>query len=155
MFFRRVEPKAATFEERLDTLRRSGFQTDRQPDGRVKVSKNGCAAMVADAPGPIPQIDRAGWMVGNDIALLVDGGYQKFWRVGDVRKAPALAGQLRALHAFEEDLKEALGLESLYNTSLGTTNDLHLYDRVEGRGRSGLERPWDRKAQARRPVPTA
>jgi leucyl-tRNA synthetase len=41
--------------------------------------------------------------------------------------------QLKALHAFEEDLTEALGLESLYNTSLGTTNDFHVYDRLAGR----------------------
>ena len=70
--------------------------------------------------------------MGGEIAALVDGGYQKFWRAGG-RNVPALAGQLEALHEFEEDLREGLGLESFYNTSLGTTNDLHLYDRLTGR----------------------
>jgi len=70
--------------------------------------------------------------VAAEIAALVDGGYQKFWRAGN-RRVPALAQQLKALHDFEEDLREALGLESLYNTSLGTTNDLHVYDRLAGR----------------------
>ena len=46
---------------------------------------------------------------------------------------PALASQLQALHAFDEDLREALGLTSLYNVSLGTTADEHLYDRLEDR----------------------
>ena len=62
----------------------------------------------------------------------------------------ARADQLKALHAFEEDLKEGLGLTSLYNTSLGTVSALHLYDRVVGRDleraqKSPVPRPWDRK----------
>ena len=48
-----------------------------------------------------------------------------FWRSPSGRTAPALATHLKALHAFEEDLKEGLGLPSLYNESLGTTSDLH------------------------------
>ncbi len=128
MFFRRAVPKQQTFEERLETLRQAGFTLDRLPDGSVKVSRGRCAARISEG-----QIDRAGWTFGPDTAALVDGGFQKFWRVGAERKAPALASQLAALHDFEEDLREALGLESLYNTSLGTTNDLHVYDRVAGR----------------------
>ncbi len=128
MFFRRQEPKTPRFEDLLQGVREAGFETGRQADGRVRVSRGGCAAMVSDGP----RVERAGWVVGGEIASLVDGGYQKFWRAGD-RRVPALAQQLKALHDFEEDLKEALGLESLYNTSLGTTNDLHIYDRVAGR----------------------
>jgi hypothetical protein len=131
MFFRRHPPVEPTFEERLAALRQAGFETAPQPDGRVRVSRGACAAMIAG--GKPPRVERAGWIIGNDIALLADGGFQKFWRAGGERKAPALASQLRTLHAFEEDLLEALGLESFYNTSLGTTNDLHTYDRLEGR----------------------
>ena len=142
MFFRRVAPKEPAFEDRLDALRRAGFETASQPDGRVRVSKNGSAATIAHRPGEELRIDRAGWLIGGEIARLVDGGYQKFWRSDSGRKTPALAGQLQALHSFEEDLREALGLVSLYNTSLGTTNDLHLYDRVEGRDRGLATHPW-------------
>jgi hypothetical protein len=78
----------------------------------------------------------------------VDGGFQKFWRVDGQRKAPALASQLKTLHEFEEDLRAALGLDSLYNTSLGTTNDLHHYDRLEGRDNGGPRRPWQARRQA-------
>ena len=84
------------------------------------------------SPGPPTCIVRAGWLVGDRIALLVDEGYQKFWDSGE-RQIPALASQLHGLHEFEEDLRAALGVDSLYNTALGTINDVHNYDRVEGR----------------------
>lgn len=142
MFFRRKQPPPVTFEQRLETLRRSGFQVTPASGDAVRAARNGCAAVITEVPGDRPHIDRAGWAIGSDIALLVDGGYQKFWGVGKERKAPALASQLTALHEFEEDLREALGLVSLYNTSLGTTNDLHMYDRVEGRDTGVANRPW-------------
>jgi hypothetical protein len=128
MFFRRRRPKETTFEERLEALRAAGFETLPEPGSRVKASRGGCGALIA----PAPRIEHAGWLVEGEIAALVDGGYQKFWRTGG-RDVPALAEQLKALHDFEEDLREGLGLESLYNTSLGTINDLHLYDRLTGR----------------------
>jgi hypothetical protein len=130
MLFRRTQPTEPTFDDRLAAVGQAEFEIARQPDGRIRVAKRGCAAMIA--AGPPPSIERAGWMVGDRIALLVDEGYQKFWDSGE-RQIPALASHLQALHAFEEDLRAGLGLESLYNTSLGTINDVHNYDRVEGR----------------------
>lgn len=130
MFFRRKQPAEPTFEDRLGAVRQAGFETTRQPDGRIQVRKHGCGATISE--GLPPRIERAGWMIGERIAQLVDGGYQKFWDSGE-RQVPALASQLHALHEFEADLRAALGVESLYNTSLGTTNDVHNYDRVEGR----------------------
>jgi hypothetical protein len=130
MLVRRTQPTEPTFDDRLAAVGQAGFEIARQPDGRIRVAKRGCAATIA--PGPPPCIERAGWMVGDRIAQLVDEGYQKFWDSGE-RQIPALASHLQALHAFEEDLRAGLGLESLYNTSLGTINDVHNYDRVEGR----------------------
>ncbi len=130
MLFRRKQPSEPTFEERLGDLRQGGFEAVRQPDGRTQVRARGCAAIIVE--GSPLRVERAGRLMGDRIAQLVDEGYQKFWDSGE-RQIPALAGQLRALHQFEEDLRAALGLESLYNTSLGTTNDTHNYDRVEGR----------------------
>jgi hypothetical protein len=49
------------------------------------------------------------------------------------KRRPALAEQLTALHEFEEDLKEGLGVVSLYNEGLGSTCELHMYDRLEHR----------------------
>ena len=82
-------------------------------------------------------------MMAGEIGLLVDGGFQKFWHTSSGRKAPAIAGQLKTLHAFQEDLREALGLESLFNEALGTVNDLHLYDRVKDRDQGVPKRPWE------------
>ena len=49
------------------------------------------------------------------------------------RTKPALAEELQALHAFEEDLKDGLGMESFYNQSLGTVSTYCHYDRLRGR----------------------
>ena len=55
------------------------------------------------------------------------------WPEFTLAKCKAEAEELRELHTFLEDLREGLGQDSLYNTSLGTTNQKHLYDRVRGR----------------------
>ena len=130
MFFRRPRPVKPTFEERLQRLRQSGFEIERRPDGLVLASRDGCAVLITDELA----IERTGSFIGGEIAALVDGGYQKFWRTPSGRQEPALAPQLNALHAVEADARAALGLVSFYNTSLGTTNASHAYDRLEGRG---------------------
>ena len=77
---------------------------------------------------------------------VVSRGYQMFLRTPSGKEIPALADQLKKLHAFDEDLREGLGLTSLYNLSLGTTSDDHLYDRVEDRDQPHHPRPWETKA---------
>jgi hypothetical protein len=44
----------------------------------------------------------------------------------------------------DEDLREGLGLTSLYNLSLGTTSEEHLYDRVVDRDKGAAARPWEK-----------
>jgi hypothetical protein len=97
------------------------------------VSRDRCAATVRKVPGGLPRIERMGILDGAEILRLVDGGYMKLFasRSGDPR--PALAADLRRLHDFHEDLGEALGIETLYNESLGTVCDRHSYDRLSGR----------------------
>ena len=141
MFFRREKPHISTFQERLDALRRAGFAVVQEGPGRVRVSRNGCAAVIDDVHGE-PKVERVGVLVGGQIAQCEHGGYQMFFRTPEGKRVPALAEQLKALHAFEEDLREALGLTSLYNTALGTTCDRHMYDRVEDRDHGVPHRPW-------------
>ena len=88
--------------------------------------RDGIGAIIEDRPGQHPHVNKAGFVLGDEIGLLVNRGFQMFWKSPSGRTAPALATHLKALHAFEEDLKEGLGLPSLYNESLGTTSDLHL-----------------------------
>jgi len=144
MFFRRRKPRAPTFEERVESLKQNGFAAEVRPDGAVLLTRAGCGAAVRPSGEAPPVIEQAGILLNGEIAAVVDGGYQKFLQTPSGRRAPALASHLKALHAFLEDLREGLGLTSLYNESLGTTNDLHLYDRVQNRDRGVSRRPWER-----------
>ena len=144
MFFRREKPHEPTFAERLAALKTCGFSSTSLDSKRAQVTRDGIAAVIEDRPAGRPHVNKAGLLIGGDIALLVNRGYQMFWRTPAGKQAPALASHLKALHSFEEDLKEGLGLTSLYNESPGTTSDLHLYDRVEDRDQ-GVHKPWEGK----------
>jgi hypothetical protein len=137
MFFRREKARTLSFSDRMNKLKEVGFALDSDPSGGVRAAKHGCAAVLSDRAGDLPGVDKAGVLIGNEIGLLVNGGYQQFFVTPSGKKVAALAQQLRALHDFQEDLKEGLGSISLYNQSLGTTSDRHMYDRVVGRDRGG------------------
>ena len=51
---------------------------------------------------------RPGWLLGGQIARLVDKGYQKFLKTPKM-EIPATADHLRAIHEFSEELNEAAG----------------------------------------------
>ncbi len=142
MFFRRERTKNPTFTERLDNLRKAGFTVTPVTGGAVRVSKECCAIDLKESDGAV-KAGRAGVIVGDEIGALVDGGYQKFFRTPHGKSKPALADELKALHNFEEDLKEGLGQESLYNESLGTVSTFYLYDRVKDRDAGVPKRAWE------------
>ncbi len=142
MFFRRERPKTLTFEERLERLHQAGFSTA-AVGGGVRVVRSGLAVDLRNDSGQARVTGRAGMLMGDEIGVLIDEGYQKFFKTPSNRKKPALANELKALHDFEEDAKEALGLESLYNESLGTVSTYYIYDRVKDRDR-GVKRIWDK-----------
>jgi hypothetical protein len=142
MFFRREKAHEPTFDERISGLAHLKFDVKRESAGKVRVTRGGCGAIVEDAT-PI-KIGKAGVLVGDEIAMLVSRGYQMFLRTPSGREIPALATHLQRLHDFDEDLREGLGLTSLYNLSLGTTSDEHLYDRVEDRDEGPHAAPWQK-----------
>ena len=145
MFFRRETPRELPFAERIENLKKFGFTANIVSSGRAQLSRDGIGAIIEDRPGQRPHVNKAGLIIGDEIGALVNGGYQMFWKTPSGKRVPAQATQLKALHNFEEDLKEGLGLSSLYNESLGTTSDLHLYDRVEHRDEPPAPKPWDHK----------
>jgi len=149
MFFRREKPHAFTFDERISGLKQAGFEIRPAPgpaQGKAAlVTRGGCAAIVTPKDDGVA-IGKAGVLVDDEIAMLVHGGYQMFLRTPSGRDLPAQASHLKALHAFDEDLREGLGLTSLYNLSLGTICDDHLYDRVEDRDAPPPPHPWDKAA---------
>lgn len=143
MFFRRLRPIELTFQDKMENLKRAGFSVTPRPDGTVLVSKGECAIALPESNGQARRAQRAGVLSGGEIASLVDGGYQKFFRTPSGKTKPALASELKALHDFEEDLKEGLGQESLYNESLGTVSTYYLYDRVKDRDSGVPKRVWE------------
>lgn len=145
MFFRRERPKIPTFSERIALLKQAGFGADQVPDGRVRVSKHGVAAVIGDEGKGQLDIEKAGVLVGSQIGTLLNRGYQMFIEFPDGKRIPATAEQLKALHQFEDDVKEALDLVNLYNTSLGTTTPKHMYDRVFKRDTGTQPKPWQKK----------
>ncbi len=126
----------------MDRIRQAGFTVTPLNGGVVRVARGECAADLKDSNGSVEIVGRAGIQVGGEIGALVDGGFQKFFQTPSGKKRPALAEQLKTLHAFEEDLKEALGQESYYNESLGTVSTFYLYDRVQDRDRGVPKRAW-------------
>jgi len=143
MFFRRERPKNPTFSERMDNLRASGFAVNALAGGVQRVSRGDFAVDLKEEDGAARPVHRAGVVVGSEIGALVDAGYQKFFRTPAGMQKPALAEELKGLHDFEEDFKEALGQESYYNESLGTVSTFYLYDRVEDRDRGVPKRVWE------------
>ena len=142
MFFRRERPKNPTFQERLSQLKSLGFIVTPR-NGGVRVTRGCCAVDLGDREGGVHIAERAGIRMGEEIGRLVDGGFQKFFRTSSGKTKPALAEELKALHDFEEDLKEGLGQESFYNESLGTVSTFYLYDRLQDRDRGVPKRVWE------------
>jgi hypothetical protein len=143
MFFKREKPRIPTFAERLDQLRASGYAVS-STGGGVTVSQGNFAAVLREGAEGRFSITCSGLKAGDEVALLTDAGFQKIFLAPSGAKFPALAEHLKQLHAFTEDLREALGLPSLYNESLGTINEKHLYDRVEHRDTGPPPKPWEK-----------
>lgn len=144
---KKVHPKK--FDDATAWLRDHGFDLLEAPgtQGRVFLKKyNVSAAIERAADGGVKIFAYPGYLVGGEISKLVDRGYQKFLRTTKTEIA-ATADHLKALHSFTEELKEALGLNSLYNESLGTVSESYHYDRVKDRDlpeQSRPKRPWEK-----------
>lgn len=146
MFFRREKAKVPTFDEHISNLEKAGFRVHRLPEG-IRAERGYCAGIVL--PGtqesPAPRIGDTGVLMGDELGVLVSRGFQMTLETRSGKKIGAQASQLKALHAFQEDLREALGLTSLYNLSLGTVSKRHEYDRVEERDAPTAPKPWELK----------
>ena len=144
MFFRRERPKHLTFEDQMSAARAAGFKPESVAGGKTRIERNGIAAVVESTgpDGAVKFVERAGVVMGKEIGTLTDEGFQKFFTTPSGKRKPAQADELKEIHNFQEDLREALGLTTLYNESLGTVSNLYLYDRVEGRDKGKHDKPW-------------
>ena len=146
MFFRRERPKKPTFDDHMAAARSAKFKTGPAGGGRTRIERDGVAAICEPGMEDVPRfVVRAGIVIGDEIGTLTDGGFQKFFTTSSGRRKPALAEELKAIQNFQEDLREAMGLTSLYNESLGTVSNLYMYDRVEGRDFGRNDKPWQVK----------
>lgn len=143
MFFRRKRIAIPTFTQRIDVLKQSGFAAEPAADGWTRVSRGSYAIDLKEQGGLIRTAGRAGMLINGEIGALVDGGFQKFFETHSGKRMPAIAAELKALHDFEEDLKEGLGEQSYYNDSLGTVSAFYLYDRVKDRDQGVPKRAWE------------
>ena len=132
-----------TYEEALAWLRDHGFDVTDAPgtNSRVFLRKYNVSAAIQKTPEDgIKIFAYPGYLIGSEISKLVNRGYQQFLKTSK-QEIPATAEHLKALQQFSEELKEALGLPSLYNESLGTVSEAYQYDRVENRDKPPVERP--------------
>lgn len=135
--------EARTYEEALAWVRDHGFDVTDAPgtNSRVFLRKyNVSAAIEKTADDGVKIFAYPGYLIGSEISKLVNKGYQQFMKTSKA-EVPATAEQLKALQSFSEELKQALGLPSLYNESLGTTSEAYQYDRVENRDQATADRP--------------
>jgi hypothetical protein len=132
-----------TYEEAVAWLRDHGFDLIEAPgtQGRVFLKKYSVSAAIQkDGVDGVKIFAYPGYLVGSEISKLVNRGYQQFLKTSKT-EVPATADHLKALHQFAEELKEALGLPSLYNESLGTVSESYQYDRIEDRDKATADRP--------------
>lgn len=132
-----------TYEDAVSWLRDHGFDLIEAPatQDRMFLKKYTCSAAVQKTgDGGVRIFAYPGYLIGSEISKLVNRGYQQFLKTAKT-EVPATADHLHALQQFSEELKEALGLPSLYNESLGTVSESSHYDRIQDRDKPEVERP--------------
>jgi hypothetical protein len=145
--------EARSYEETLAWMREHGFDLTDAPgtNARVFLRKYNVSAAIQKAPDDAVKIFAyPGYLIGSEISKLVNRGYQQFLKTSKT-EVPATADHLKALQTFSEELKEALGLPSLYNESLGTVSESYQYDRIEDRDKPVVDRPkrpWESVGKA-------
>jgi len=138
-----------TFEDAVQWLRDHGFDLIEAPgtQGRVFLKKyNVSAAIQKDGDDGVKIFAYPGYLISGEISKLINRGYQQVLKTSKTEVA-ATADHLKALQQFSEELKEALGLPSLYNESLGTVSEAYQYDRIADRDKPTTgrpKRPWER-----------
>ncbi len=141
-----------TYEDAVQWLRDHGFDLIEAPgtQGRVFLKKyNVSAAIQKNGDEGVKIFAYPGYLISGEISKLINRGYQQVLKTSKTEIA-ATADHLKSLQQFSEELKEALGLPSLYNESLGTVSEAYQYDRIVDRDKPAAERPkrpWE-KAQA-------
>lgn len=145
----RAKTANPTLEMAQQQLVKLGCSVSGLSGGKLLVRHRGCAAILGTGEdGKSAAIAVApGLVVQGELARLVDRGYQKFFKTADA-EVPARPEELSALAAFENELRFACGIPSLYNESLGSVSDRYLYDRIWYRDQGQQPKPWESEVEA-------
>jgi hypothetical protein len=112
----------------------AGFVVTESQPGRLELRKSGCVAYLENHQGNWIYPGPPCFVAKGIICELEDRGYQKFWySKQDGKRFPIRKVELVNLHNFDEEVRYLLGMQTLYNESLGSTNARTVYDRVTGR----------------------
>ena len=126
--------ETATMQGVQQQFEQAGFAVIAMQDGRVEVKKSGCVAYLEKLEGSWIHSGAPYFVIKGIPCELEDYGYQKFWlSKSEGKRFPIRKVDLEILHRFDEEVRYILGLKSLYNESLGTTNARTVYDRLTGR----------------------
>ena len=99
----------------------------------LEVRKYNCSYTLKRDPNGHWMPDGPPWFLVRGLKCeLEDRGYQKFW-YHQGQRFPMRLADLKALHRFDEEVRDILQLKSLYHESLGSTSARSVYDRVSGR----------------------
>ena len=112
----------------------AGFVVSEAGPGRLDVQKFGCAAYLDRVHDEWIYSGPPYFIVCGVRCELEDRGYQKFWlSKSDGQRFPIRRVELETLHRFDEEVRYLMGVTTLYNESLGSTNARTVYDRLTGR----------------------
>jgi hypothetical protein len=126
-----TEAAAQDFQKQFE---QAGFVVTEAQPGRVEVRKSGCVAYLETQRGSWIHSGPPYFVVHGIDCELEDRGYQKFWySKSDGKRFPIRKVDLEVLHRFDEEVRYLVGMKSLYNESLGSTNARTVYDRLTGR----------------------
>src|SRR3979411_2728428 len=121
-----------SYEEALSWLREHGFDLIEAPgtQGRVFLKKYSVSAAIQkDSDDGVKIFAYPGYLIGSESSKLVHRRSQQLLKTAKT-EVPATADHLKALQQFTEELKEGLGLPSLYTESLGTVSASYRSDRI-------------------------
>lgn len=126
--------QTVTAQDIQKQFEQAGFVVTKAPRIRLEVRKSGCVAYLGNEAGKVVYIAPPYFVVRGINCELEDRGYQKFWYAqAENKRFPIRKVELESLHRFDEEVRYVLGLTSLYNQSLGSTNARTVYDRLTGR----------------------
>jgi hypothetical protein len=130
----RMANETAVAQDVRKQFEQAGFGVTETQPGRLELTKSGFVGRLESQRGSWVYAGQPNFVVHGFNCELEDRGYQKFWfSATDGKRFPIRKVDLEALHRFDEEIRYILGLKTLYNEGLGTTNARTVYDRLTGR----------------------